>query len=181
MKQKARHHLHQIRPLWKKINGCSCAIPQDQCTSFQEAIFTSQSASLTDDNPYNFFTHGDLYYSGILDHRNEKPRLFKIWLIGDAIPWYKDSPFLQKQRWKTGNVHGYNCQQSQHQFPSFHFNAVLDDQNADCEVFEVRIENWRFWRLPASMTVHSLTGWSVIKVLHISEQYSHHELAMQSS
>lgn len=152
-------------------SGCSCeSSPGNECVSLQQAVFNFQSMHffLNSDHPYTFFSLGDLHYSGILGHQDidflappsndtDITTTFELENTEGRCSDLKQR-FIFPSKAETKCAWHYECHQHQHQFPSFHFSAVLNDKNADCEDSEVRIEDWRFMKTPCEHD-SSLSHW----------------------
>ena len=137
-----------------EIGGCTCTNTNtDECTSLEQAIFNSQSMlDLEDDSPYNFFTLRDLYYSGLLDHRNtsslEPSRNGTDFNSTTESNDAEDRCDHLKHRFifleRTNDrrcAWKYECTQNQHLFPSFHFKAVLENEGNEQICEKVIVDN----------------------------------------
>ena len=132
-------------------------------------IFDSQSTD--EDSPYSFFTLNDLYYSGILDHRNDSflaplPNGTDF-TTGAAVDLAEDNCRDLKRRFNIPTKEStmdrdcawsYKCTQNHLHFPSFHLEAVLNKDYNDEICERVTIFNKRFVRTPCEHD-SSLSHW----------------------
>ena len=141
------------------IEDCRCIVREtDSCTSLKDAIFTMFSIlGLDEGTPYGFFTLKDLYYSEILDYRNNYVLMpppfnegFDATSGGELqLTEYRCMDLMARYYFPTKDTGecrwNYRCTQNQYHFPSFHVEAVLDE-NASFRCSRITMENRRFIR-----------------------------------